>query len=658
MSGYLDFLAAKSPADPPSGIVLDPCSLPACLKPFQRAVTAWALRRGRAAMFEGTGLGKTLQQLSWARAVANEEQDRILILTPLAVAEQTVAEAAKFGIDGVSYAPDPDHANTDIVVTNYERFDKFDISAFAGIVLDESGIIKSADGKTRGLLTEACRDVPWRLCCTATPAPNDYTELGQHAEFLGVMTAKEMLSMFFVHEGSIRADGGAAASADGWRLKRHAEADFWRWLASWAVVIRSPADLGFDEPGYDLPPLRHHQVTVATEASPMAGMLFPVEARTLSERIAARRQSVVPRVAAIVDLITSDSEFIGKLSACGNQNTMLASWRDTIKTLSIEPNSLKPINHQSGEPIRPPITKQTKTNGSASRRKSANEETRPDEKNTPLSPSTQKNDRPLNPQKNTNEGERIVACGRNTGLGSLSTPSFLSSSQAAARSAAAALEKSEKSGSASIIATIPDSCEGSSALSATLALENSQTILTGSTAPSNTYWKGVEQWIIWCGLNDEQKAIENALGSDLCFSVYGSLEAEEKTRRIWAWLRGERPILLSKPSICGYGLNLQQCRRMIFCGVNDSFEQLFQSIRRCWRFGQTEPVDVYLVASELEGAVVANLRRKEADFEAMLDAMSGHMRDLMRETVRGGRVSVSSYHPTIKMETPTWLTAA
>ena len=205
-----------------------------------------------------------------------------MILTPLAVAEQTCAEAAKFGISGVAYAADRGSVRSDIVVSNYERFEKFDINKFAGIVLDESGIIKSHDGKTRQLLTEACADLRWRLCCTATPAPNDYVELGQHAEFLGVMRAAEMLSMFFVHDGSIRAKGGTTQE---WRLKRHAERDFWRWVASWAVVIQNPADLGFDELGYNLPPLIHHEIKVPAAYAPVAGLLFPTEASTLAERI-------------------------------------------------------------------------------------------------------------------------------------------------------------------------------------------------------------------------------------------------------------------------------------------------------------------------------------------------------------------------------------
>lgn len=470
MSDYLDFLANKTPRDLATGIS-DVPALPKALKPFQRALTTWALRRGRAALFEGTGLGKSLQQLSWARVVADHEHGSILILTPLAVAEQTVAEAEKFGIAGVSYAPDAARRRSQITITNYERFEKFDISDFAGIVLDESGIIKSQDGHYRALLTEACRHLRWRLCCTATPAPNDYTELGQHAEFLGVMTAKEMLSMFFVHDGSIRANDDSQG-VDGWRLKRHATQDFWRWLASWSAVVRHPADLGFDEPDYDLPLLNLHQITVAADYQPTGGMLFPVAASTLAERIGVRRDTAMARIGAAAGIIAK------------------------------EPH---------------------------------------------------------------------------------------------------------------------------------------------------------EPWLVWCNLNSEADAIERMLPHAL--QVAGRHPAELKVERLMGFKRGSPPILISKPSLAGHGMNWQHCARMVFVGLTDSFEQVYQAIRRCWRFGQSRQVEVFFVASELEGAVVTNLRRKERAYEQMLDAMTGHMRDLVREQVIGQRQGGGDYTPQTPMEVPVWLTA-
>lgn len=462
---YLEFLRAKTPAVSPHGLDEIPPLHPA-LKPFQRDIVAWALRGGRRANFSATGLGKTLEQLAWAEVVARHEQGPVLILTPLAVAEQTVAEAMKFKIEGVAYAPDKGSINGQITVTNYDRLEKFDPAAFAGVVLDESSIIKAHDSKSRSALIEAFGRTPWRFPCSATPAPNDWVELGQHAEFLGVMTEKEMLATYFVHDGSIRASGNAE-----WRLKRHAEQDFWRWLASWAVVIRSPADLGYDEPGYDLPPLQKHQITVPIDYRPQNGILFPARARTLSERIAARRDSIDARVHAAAELVAR-------------------------------------------HPERP--------------------------------------------------------------------------------------------------------------------------------------------WLLWCGLNEEANRLEDLVpGAE---QVQGSDSRTDKSRRLLGFTRADPLHLISKPSIAGFGMNYQHCADMVFVGLNDSFEQLFQAIRRCWRFGQTKPVNVWLIASELEGAVVENLNTKERDYDRMCDAMAVHMRDLTRHNLRGETDPVPA-ETAMPMEVPAWLAA-
>ena len=468
MSAYLTFLDQKVRMAPAVGFDPVDSLMPAAIKPFQRDIVTWACRRGRAAVFAGTGLGKTIQELTWAQQVTEHTGGRVLLFTPLAVAEQTVAEAAKFGIDGVAYAKDEASISTPIVVTNYDRRQHFDPTDFAGVVLDESGIIKDHDSRTRNDLTEACRDVPYLLCGSATPAPNDWTELGQHAEFLNVMSAKEMLAMFFVHDGAVRAN-----AEEEWRLKRHAAADFWRWVASWSVMIRHPRDLGYDEPGYDLPPLDMRQVTVKASMAPAGGMLFPMQASTMQERLAARRDSIAERVA---------------------------------------------------------------------------------------------------------EAARLVA-------------------------------------------EAPD-----------------------------------EPWLIWCNLNAEADALVKAIPGAV--NVQGSDAPEIKSKRLLGFARGEPRIMVSKPSIAGRGMNWQHCSRMIFVGLNDSFEQLFQAVRRCWRFGQSKPVTAYLIASDMEGAVVANLRAKEAKYEAMAEAMVEHMRDLSTAAVRGGRVSTSTYSPTQTMEVPAWLTAA
>lgn len=463
---YAEFLARKSAVAPPCGFDPDISAFPSALKPFQRDIVRWACRRGRAAVFAGTGLGKTLQQLVWARSVCDHTSGRVLILAPLAVAFQTVNEAVKFTIPGVAYAADESKITTDIVVTNYDRRHLFDLSQFAGIVLDESSIIKSQDSKTRAELMETAADIPYKLCCTATPAPNDWTELGQHSEFLGVMSAKEMLAMFFVHEGSVRADPNGVE----WRLKGHAEQDFWRWLSSWSVMLRSPNDLGYDEPGYNLPPLNIHQITVDVEYKPMAGLLFPTEARTMQERRDVKKESTGDRVKAVADLVNAHAD---------------------------------------------------------------------------------------------------------------------------------------------------------------------------------------RAWLIWCDLNAEGESLTAAINDAL--EVAGRHTTEIKSERLLGFIEGNPRVLVTKPKVGAYGLNYQHCHAMAFCGLNDSFEQLFQAIRRCWRFGQTHPVDVYMIASELEGAVVANLREKERKYDVMAAAMIEHMKGFSENAIRGGRQVVSTYEPKIKMELPIWM---
>lgn len=469
---YRGFLDAKVRDNEPTGFDVDPTSLNSALKPFQRDIVRWALRRGRAAIFAGTGLGKTLQQLSWADQVA-ERFGRVLVLTPLAVAQQTCGEAEKFGIAGVAYAREANEITSRIVVTNYERLEKFDPSAFAGVVLDESSILKSFDGKTRTLLTDTFARTRLKLACTATPAPNDYTELGTHSEFLGVLQHKEMLATWFVHDGSARATNvenyGQRQGSD-WRLKGHAHDAFWRWLASWSVMIRHPRDLGYEDEGYDLPPMLRHQVTVKAGGA-SNDLLGKVQlARTLQERLAARRETI---------------------------------------------------------------------------------------------------------------GDRVAAA-------------------------------------AAIVNAAPD-----------------------------------RQWLVWCNLNDESSALAASIPGAV--EVRGTDDPDEKASRLLAFARGEMRVLVSKPSIAGWGMNFQRCADMVFVGLNDSFEQLYQAIRRCWRFGQTREVNVHLIAADIEGEVVKNLEAKEAQADYMAEAMVGHMRGLSVANLRSQR-TISVHDKT--MQLPAWLKCA
>ncbi len=461
ISDYHKFLAHKAIVDAPTGIA-NPKGISKALFPFQQAVVKWGLQRGRAAFFEGTGLGKTPQQAEWARIVEEETKLPVFILAPLAVAHQTIEESKRIlGLD-IVYAEHPyDIKERGVYITNYQKLDRFDGINFGGVALDESSIIKSQDGKTKAKLLERFSDTPFRLACTATPAPNDYMELGNHAEFLGVMKSTEMLSTFFVH------DGGETQK---WRLKGHAEKDFWKWMASWAVCITHPRNLGFEQDGYDLPELRIHEVIVDCDSKPLEGELFASEAKTLDERRGARRQSI---------------------------------------------------------------------------------------------------------------NERVEACGK-------------------------------------------------------IVSESSD-----------------EQWLTWCGLNLEAEACAKLTESE---NVTGSDSDERKESVMLGFAKGEIPRITSKVSICGFGMNFQRCHKMAFVGLNDSFEGMFQAIRRCWRFGQTHPVDVYIILSSMEGEVLKNIKRKEADAVAMQKALVEHMAILTRKQFgKAATRTTLEYNPMKKLTLPAFI---
>lgn len=456
---YETFLARKRMVDPDTGLDTVP-ALPPFLFPHQADIVAWALRRGRAAIFAGTGLGKTAMELVWADIVAAHTDKPVLIFAPLAVSAQHIREAKKFGIEA-RLVKDQSEVRHGINVTNYQKIEHFDLTLFGGVVLDESSILKSTNGHYRTKLIQDCAAVAFRLAATATPAPNDFMELGNHAEFLGIMSYTDMLATFFVHDGG---------DTQKWRLKGHAENDFWKWMASWGVMLRKPSDLGYQNDGYDLPELKQHQHLVRAEYAPSmdTGLLFPMEARTMKERQAARRDTVAERVALAVAITPADRPFV---------------------------------------------------------------------------------------------------------------------------------------------------------------------------------------W--WCNLNAESEGLAKAIPGAV--EVRGSDTEDEKERKITAFLAGEIRVLVTKSSIAGFGLNFQHCADTGFVGLNDSFEQVFQAIRRFWRFGQTKPVNAHFIAAETEGAVVANLRRKEADAERMAAAMILHMADLSSANVRGLVRDRPDYNPQMPMALPDWI---
>jgi len=285
---YDDFIASKKKIEVPTGH--NPGDLNEHLFDFQHAIVTWAVRRGRAAIFADTGLGKTLMQLSWAQEVQRHTGGKVLILAPLAVSEQTIEQGSTFGIDVSRYTG---QTTGGIYITNYERIDEAFSNEWDGIVLDESSILKSHDGKTRTKIIDYAQGIPYRLSCTATPSPNDFEELGNQCEFLGVMTRTEMLATYFVNDTG---DTGT------WRLKGWGASKFWEWMGSWAVVLRNPSDIGFDGSAYLLPAPEYFEHVVDAESD---GDLFAKPAQTMTERRKAQRNSIEQRCAAPAALVTS-----------------------------------------------------------------------------------------------------------------------------------------------------------------------------------------------------------------------------------------------------------------------------------------------------------------------------------------------------------------
>ena len=290
---YESFVASKRRAEVATGH--KPGQLNEHLFDFQAAIVEWAVRRGRAAIFADTGLGKTLMQLSWADEVASQTGGIVLVLAPLAVSEQTIEQGRAFGIEVSRVVQGGTPTGPGVWITNYERMDSIDFTELHGLVLDESSILKAHDGKTRQRIIEAAQGVPYRLSCTATPSPNDFDELGNQCEFLGVMTRTEMLATYFVNDTG---DTGT------WRLKGWGASKFWEWMGTWAVVLRNPQDLGFNGARYELPPLNYHEHVVETEQ--LTGELFARPAMGLAERRKAQRESVEARCRALADVVNAE----------------------------------------------------------------------------------------------------------------------------------------------------------------------------------------------------------------------------------------------------------------------------------------------------------------------------------------------------------------
>ena len=457
---YHDFLKTKEIRYDSSGF--EPKEDNQKLFQWQSDIVRWALIKGKAAIFADCGLGKTPMQLQWAKQVSEHEGKPVLICAPLAVAKQTQREGVKFDVP-VTVCRKGNDVRPGVNVTNYEMLEHFDADDFAGVVLDESSILKDASSSTRKLLTEKFRKTPYKLCCTATPSPNDFMELGTHSDFLGVMTQPEMLATFFCH------DGGNTSK---WRLKGHAEQKFFEWVASWACCITNPDDLGYDGSDFVLPELRIEEVVTQTkDMQNREGqyLMFAETALSLNERREARRNSLSDRVEAAAEIANGTDE----------------------------------------------------------------------------------------------------------------------------------------------------------------------------------------QVLVWCDLNSESEALAGAI--DGAVEVRGSQTPDYKEKAMNGFTDGVNRVLVSKPSIAGWGMNWQQCNTMIFVGLSDSFEAYYQAVRRCWRFGQKRPVTVYIIISEAEGCVKQNIERKQADAQRMTRELVKFTKDILSAEIRHTSRMTENYITVERMEMPAWI---
>jgi len=301
MTDYKEFLQSKRIKLLESGFDVAPESLNPALFDFQRYIVQKALKAGKYAIFADCGLGKTFMQMEWAKQVALHTGKPVLILCPLAVAAQTIEEGRRFGYDIVNCISDYRLSNDLIYICNYDQLDNINPSNFVGAVGDESGILKNHEGATKNLIIEAFANTPYKLACTATPSPNDFMELGNHSEFLNVLPRNEMLAMYFVH------DGGETAK---WRLKGHCEDAFWKWVASWAVMLTRPSDIGFSAEGYDLPALNYIERQIITPKRDN-GTLFNDVAVSATDFNGELRLTKVERLSEVVDIVNnSDESFI------------------------------------------------------------------------------------------------------------------------------------------------------------------------------------------------------------------------------------------------------------------------------------------------------------------------------------------------------------
>ncbi len=639
LDAYQQLLARKKVAFEPHGLTRVP-KLNAKMFPHQQHSTEFALRAGCAALFLDTGLGKSLCALDWGRVIVEKTNKPVLMLAPLAVGPQHQREADKFDIEA-RYVREPEQIKgPGIWITNYERLEKFDASQFSGVILDESSILKSFTGKTAKGLIDTFADTPFRLACTATPAPNDHTELGAHADLLGVMEMREMLSRFFVNDTS-------EASME-WRIKGHAVEQFWDWVASWSRCIAKPSDLGFSDDGFVLPELIETYHMVTADRTKNTGddegqiRLFRMPENSATSVHREKRMTVAERARIAAEVV------FGDWGSCGDQRTQNGVEQLTNRTLrSVSAEKGSPEQQKKTGSICEPTTPTTKNGGPHAENAPENSATRPDANAMPQTPPTAKNaKRQL--ETDVRNDDPSNAAKRS---GALMMPSLVASSPhkgAGAPSAAQSALAAAANGSLLTTAMQQGACVGYSAPTATKASVSLPTIQNGCGERLSTSNER-DWWVIWCHSDYEQDELERLFG-DAAFSIKGSHSAERKEEMHEAWLRGERKALICKPVMFGWGLNWQHCHKMFFVGLSFSYESYYQAIRRCWRFGQTRPVHVHIAMADTERNIFQAVRRKSEDHDIMKAAMGAAM-------LRAHKRSATkiNYRPTRNVEVPRWL---
>jgi superfamily II DNA or RNA helicase len=647
---YSEFVSHKLSTVSLTGLSSIPSLDDMDLMPHQRDLVRWALRRGRCAIFADTGLGKTRMQLAWASEVHKATGHSVLILAPLAVAAQTVIEGDAIGVT-VTHCREAKDVLPGINITNYDRMHKFDAGEFGAVVLDESSCIKHHDTKTLAQLLIAFAETPFKLCATATPAPNDWTELGTHAEFLGICSRSEMLAEYFVHDGG---------ETQVWRLKGHARAQFWKWVSSWGAMVRKPSDLGHDDTAYNLPPLTVAEHLVHTDGN-TAGMLFAFEAQTLSERRDARRASMDDRV----------SECALKVKESWHK---LAEHNEDFCHVVETAIRGKPKSTRSGKsnaPGKAPVVSQDEPGTKQGDQEGIHEGVlRGEPGKVQTHNAGAEGGAQRETQSKVRDGREVekLAQGISEGLAGIKPGEAEVSAASEVRSDCGSIQRNDDRAEKQMRdmrtlgeetqdvpdgGSLPREREGSR--DSVLELQHGDRKVHGQYSVAEVCNRlSTEQWMIWCDLNVEQDALEMEFG-DLAFSIRGSDSNEEKESRLNRWMQGERPVMISKCSIMGWGINMQCCRNVAFVGVTDSFEAYYQAVRRCWRFGQAREVMVHIFASQLEGAVLANLKRKEAAALAMGEQLSAETRDAVREEVAGSERKTNPYNARTRIAAPSWL---